>query len=112
MTLEELKQYLRIEHDEDDTQLEELKQYLRIEHDEDDTQLIMFQRMATEYIKNAVGRFDEEKELYKFANAMLVGHWYETREIARIGNNSYNIPHAFESIILQLKYCYVEGEEE
>lgn len=84
----------------------ELKQYLRIDHDEDDLMLQNFKDMAHEYIKNSVGDVDTENKLYKFAEAILVGHWYDNRELARIGNNSYSIPHSFESIIQQLRYCY------
>jgi len=91
--------------------LPEIKQYLRIEHDEDDQLIESMKTMAETYIANSIGDVDKEQDLYRFAVVMLIGHWYETREIARIGNNSYNIPHAFDSIILQLKYCQKEGED-
>lgn len=92
-------------------ELLELKQYLRIDHDEDDMLLQNFQEMAQEYIKNSIGTVNIENKLYKFAEALLVGHWYENREISRIGNNSYNIPHSYESIIQQLRYCYLVEDE-
>lgn len=86
-------------------ELEEIKQYLRIDHDEDDAMLATFKGMADEYIKNAVGQIDENRQIYKLANVILVGHWYDNRELVRIGNASYPIPHSFESIIQQLRYC-------
>jgi len=86
-------------------ELEELKVYLRIDHDDEDYLLQSFQKMAREYIKNAVGEVDKNNELYKFSEAILVGHWYENRELARIGNASYYIPDSFQSIIQQLRYC-------
>ena len=88
----------------------ELKQYLRIDHDEDDLMLQSFQGVAQEYIKNSVGAIDIENQLYKLAESLLVGHWYENREVTRIGNNSYDLPYSFESIIYQLKYCYPVGD--
>lgn len=91
-------------------EVEELKHYLRIDHDEDDMMLQNFKGMAKEYIQNSVGQVDTSNQLYKFAEAALVGHWYDNRELARIGNNSYSIPHSFESIIQQLRYCYPEGD--
>lgn len=91
-------------------QLEELKQYMRIEHDEDDQMLESFIIGAGEYIENAIGKVDTAKHLYKMAQTMLVAHWYETREIARIGNNSYDIPHGFNAIMTQLQYCKASDE--
>lgn len=88
-------------------ELEELKDYLRIDHDEDDETLGLLQIMAHEYIKNAGGGTDNKNVLRNLAEAFLVSHWYENRELSRIGNNSYDIPHTFQGIILQLRYCYV-----
>jgi len=88
-------------------ELEELKDYLRIDHDEDDMTLQTLQTMANEYIKNAGGGIDEENVLRNLAAAFLVSHWYENRELSRIGNNSYDVPHTFQGIIQQLRYCYV-----
>ncbi len=87
--------------------LQELKNYLRIEHEEDDKLLENFKDMAQEYIKNSVGEIDTGNKLYKLAEALLVGHWYDNREVSRIGNNSYDIPHSFKSIVIQLRHCYV-----
>ncbi|MYL41821.1 head-tail connector protein [Virgibacillus salexigens] len=88
--------------------IQEIKEYLRIEHDEDDAMLTKLEIRASSYIKNGVGKIDTENELYKQAVTVLVGHWYDNRELSRIGNNSYNIPYSFEAIIQQLKYCYPE----
>lgn len=84
---------------------------MRIDHNEDDGLIAAFIAVAEEYIKNAIGDVDTESQLYKLVQTMLVSHWYDTREIARIGNNSYDIPHAFNAMITQLKYCK-EGDEE
>ncbi|HLR91833.1 MAG TPA: head-tail connector protein [Atopostipes sp.] len=91
-------------------ELEEIKQFLRIDHDEDDQMLENFITRAKMYIKNGVGKIDNENELFKMAITVLVGHWYDNRELARIGNASYSIPHSFEGIIQQLRYCYPEGD--
>lgn len=85
-------------------ELDKLKQYLRIDEDDDEL-LEMFQGMAKEYIKNAVKDVDDESKLYELTEALLVSHWYENREVARIGNNAYSIPHSFEGIIQQLRYA-------
>lgn len=95
-------------------QLERLKKQLRLEHSEDDDELLNYHRQARIYIKNQVGVIDETnedmKEQYDQACALLVQHWYDNRESFRIGNNSYEIPHSFDSVVRQLKYCYPVGD--
>ncbi|OEH52998.1 hypothetical protein AQ616_18320 [Oceanobacillus sp. E9] len=93
-------------------QVKEIKEYLRIEHDEDDSYLEMLVVRAKMYIRNGVGKLDDDNELFKMAITVLVGHWYDNRELSRIGNNSYSIPHSFEAIIQQLRYCYVGVDAE
>ncbi|GIO22433.1 head-tail connector protein [Oceanobacillus sp. J11TS1] len=93
-------------------QVEEIKEYLRIDHDEDDFTLQSLTKRAKMYIENGVGRIDENNELFKMAVIVLVGHWYDNRELSRIGNASYPIPHSFEAIIQQLRYCYKVGDSE
>lgn len=92
--------------------LDEIKHYLRIDHDEDDVMIQGFIDTGKIYIKNGVGKFIEDDNLFKLALTVLVGHWYDNRELARIGNQSYPIPHSFEAIIHQLRYCHPDGEEE
>jgi uncharacterized phage protein (predicted DNA packaging) len=93
-----------------DSELAQLKQYLRIDHHEEDEQLELFYKQARINIRNQVGTIDETnedaKEQYFQACTLLVQHWYDNRESFRIGNNSYEIPHSLDSIIRQLKYCY------
>lgn len=93
---------------------EELKQYLGIEHDEDNKLLESLYKRAKIYIKNQIDNLDEEnenmKEQYDQACALLVQHWYDNRESFRIGNNAYEIPYSLDSIIRQLKYCYQVGD--
>lgn len=91
-------------------QVEDIKEYLRIEHTEDDAMLGSLMKRAKIYIANGVGKIDEKNELFKMAVIVLVGHWYDNRELARIGNASYSIPHSFEAIIQQLRYCKMEGD--
>ncbi|MGD6781329.1 head-tail connector protein [Sutcliffiella horikoshii] len=95
-------------------ELEHLKNQIRVDHSEDDTELQNFHKQARIYIKNQVGIIDETnedmKEQYDQACALLVQHWYDNRESFRIGNNSYEIPHSFDSVVRQLKYCYPVGD--
>lgn len=91
-----------------------LKQFLGIEHDEDDTLLEVLVKRSEIYVENQVGSINKSnekmKEQYEQACALLVQHWYDNRESFRIGNNSYEIPYSLDSIVRQLKYCYT-GED-
>lgn len=93
-------------------QAKDIKEYLRIDHEEDNNMLESLITRAEIYIKNGVGEIDESNELFKMAVTVLVGHWYDNRELARIGNSSYPIPHSFEAIIQQLRYCYKKDDDE
>lgn len=91
-----------------------LKNYLRIDYDDDDDLLKILFKRAKISIKNQVGPIDETdldmKEQYDQACALLVMHWYDNRESFRIGNNAYEIPNSLNSILRELKYCYAVGD--
>lgn len=97
-------------------ELERLKSYLRIDHDDDDDDLIQFYKRAKISVKNKVGPIDlsneDMKEQFEQACALLVEHWYDNRQAFRIGNASYEIPHSFDSLIRELRYCYAGDLDE
>ena len=78
----------------------EIKTYLNIEHNEDDVLITSLQLAAEAYLKNAGISVNYENELYNLAVKMLVGHWYDNREVIGKG---YEIPYSFLSILIQLK---------
>lgn len=84
-------------------ELDELKLYLRIDHDDEDTLLTSLLKTAKEYMKNA-GCVISEGELYNLAIKILVSHWYENREVT---GKADALAHSLDSIITQLKYCRV-----
>lgn len=90
------------------TELELLKQYLRIDHDEDELLERLYKR-AKISLRNKVGPMnlanEDVKELHDQACALLVQHWNDNREAFRIGNASYEIPHSLDSLIRELRYC-------
>lgn len=87
--------------------LEELKQFIAVDFDDDDSLIAFLQETAEEYVQNAVGeRLPKDSKLYKHALAILVGHWYDNREAYKTGTNSYTVPDSFQSIIHQLRTCY------
>ena len=86
-------------------ELDELKLFMRIDGDDEDTFIEGLQFAAEEYMKNAGVIKDYTKFLYTLAIKMLVGHWYENRSI--IGKAD-KLAFSLDSMIIQLKYTQVE----
>lgn len=77
-----------------------VKEYLRLEVDEDDRIVQSLLDSAVLFLENAGVPRQEENELYRLALRMLASHWYENREV--IGKNT-NLSYGLESIIHQLR---------
>lgn len=83
--------------------LDEVKEYLRIDGTDEDTEIQGLINAAEAYLTNAGVIKDETKELYKLAVKMLVVNWYENRQpIGKADKLAFGL----DSIITQLKYCY------
>jgi uncharacterized phage protein (predicted DNA packaging) len=82
-----------------DLTLDELKNFLRIDGGEDDPLLTLLIDGAKEYLDNA-GVEESDSRLYKLAVMLYVGLHYENRDPSvKMEKFSYSL----ESIILQLK---------
>lgn len=90
--------------------LEETKQWLRIDGEDDDVLLNSLINSAELYLKNATGKqFDNTNELAKLICLVLVVDWYENREFVGKADNvrhtiNSNVRHTINSILLQLSY--------
>lgn len=80
--------------------LDEIKEYLRIEHVEEDEVLSALQKASEEYMKNAGCVKNYDSELYKHAIKILISHWYDNRGITAVSNP---VSYSIESIIYQIK---------
>ncbi|MDE1375149.1 head-tail connector protein [Bacillus sp. FSL K6-1109] len=78
-----------------DISLDEVKEYLRIDGDEDDSLISFFISAAKTHLENA-GVTDKESELYKLAVLIYVTDAYENRSTALSGNK-------VAGIVLQLR---------
>ncbi|MCM1184445.1 MAG: head-tail connector protein [Roseburia sp.] len=96
--------------------LEEVKEYARIDIDEDDRLLETLIKSAEEYLKNATGKEYPETdkngnrinyELEKIYLQLLIAHWYEQRSPVGKGASAGGVAEDFsftaKSILLQLK---------
>lgn len=88
--------------------LEETKQWLRVDGTDDDTLIYTLMTSAELYLKNATGKtFDGTNELAKLLCFVLIVDWYENREM--IGQTGEAVRHTINSIMMQLSYG---GEED
>lgn len=75
--------------------LEEAKNYLRIDYEEDDSLLEILISSATSYLERAIDNFNEKIEDINFLNSskilacVLVQEWYDNREQSENKDLSY-----------------------
>lgn len=91
-------------------ELEELKNILRIDHDEDDSYLLMLQQLAERYVADAIDQNAsietlKQREQFNFAVFLLVGHWYHNR-LATSETSLNDSPYGVIPLIQQLRGWY------
>lgn len=83
-------------------ELNELKNYLRIDHDLDDELLKMLKATAEQFILNSIEVTETTDERFNYAVALLVSNWYENR-IASTTQALQEIPFGVTALIHQLR---------
>jgi len=85
--------------------LDEVKDFLRIDYTEDDILLSSFLLASENYILNAThSNADKGHELFKLAQRFLVAHWFENRNTVIVGSTTTSLDFALESLLLQISY--------
>ena len=79
--------------------LDEIKLYLRVDTEDDDTLIESLKETAEQYLTNAGVKSHYENPLYCTAIKMLIANWYDTRDSA---GGKDTISNMFKSIITQL----------
>lgn len=92
--------------------VDDAKNWMKVETDEDDQLILTLIQAAEGYIFNATGRtFDDTNDVARTLCLMMVTDWYENRDITR--QPGQRIRFIFESMMAQLQHCYEdEGREE
>lgn len=85
--------------------LKELKEYLRIDFEEDDILLQTLLLASEEYLLNTGIKKDYKKFLYGLAVKILVKHWYDNRDCIVAGNINNKLEYSLNAILTQLRYC-------
>lgn len=91
--------------------LEETKQYLRVDNIEEDVLIESLINAAETYLTNATGKtFDSSNHLARLFCLTLVTDWYENRGLT-VGKVGAEIRPVIDSMLAQLNYCYPEVVE-
>lgn len=89
--------------------LEEVKEWLRVYTDDDDTTIQNLISAALIYIKGATGKTiteDTSDDLQKLAVKILCAYWFENPQPVKVvGQVSDNLRHSLDGIFTQIKYC-------
>ena len=89
--------------------LEEAKEYLRVDGNEEDMLITSLITAAEIYIKNATSKnVDLKSELAKLAARILIAHWHENREAV---GKAEQLAFSLQSILVQLQYCGGDSSE-
>lgn len=82
--------------------LEEVKDYLKIDTDEEDAQIEEFIDAAVEELSDS-GIKDQSTKSYGLAIKLLVANYYEERKPQVVGTITTNLNFSLQRIILRLK---------
>ena len=84
--------------------IEQVKDYLRVDGDDDDSIIQTMMEAAKEYIVSAVGEYDKEDKTAKILFCAIVQNMYDNRELMQSDiQQKKAIEYTFKSMILQLQ---------
>ena len=93
--------------------LEDIKNYLRIDGDEEDGLLRTMIDAGKEFIRSAVGEYDDTDSTAQVLLAAVVQNMYDNRELMQSEQQvKKRIEYTFQSMILQLRLKYELKQEE
>ena len=93
-------------------ELSELKEYLRIDGDDEDGLLRRLEKAAREYIASAVGVYDETDPTAEQLLGVMVQDMYDHRQLMQADvQEKKRIQYTYGSLLLQLQMKYESREE-
>ena len=93
--------------------LEDIKEYLRVDGDDEDRLITTMMEAGKEYIRSAVGEYDDTDQTANILLAAIVQNMYDNRELMQSDQQvKKRIEYTFQSIILQLRLKYELKQEE
>lgn len=93
--------------------LEEVKDYLRVDDDSDDTQITAMMGYAKQYIIDAVGVFDESNPTVEMLAKAITQDVYDHRELMQSDQQQKkSMEYLYKSMILQLQTAQLMKSDE
>ena len=93
--------------------LEEVKDYLRVDDDSDDAQLTAMMEFAKQYIINAVGEFDETNPTAVMLAKAITQDVYDHRELMQSDQQQKkSMEYVYKSMIMQLQIAQLKKSDE
>lgn len=89
--------------------LEEVKDYLRIDYDDDDHLIVTIMSAAEEYVRSAVGTYDSRNQKANMLFLAVVQDLYDNRMLTVTEQQRKRIAYMFSAIILQLQLEFQGG---
>lgn len=83
--------------------LDDVKAYLRIDEDADDMVLEVMMQATEQYIKDAVGFYEEENPKIKMLYWLVIQDFYENRVLVVKEADKQRLAHVVSSLVLQLQ---------
>lgn len=96
--------------------LEDVKSYLRVDHDDDDEMIEMMMAAAEEFIISACGKFDETKNKAKLVFLAAIQNLYDNRTLTSTSTQGYSVASNMSLMMrsmlsqLQIEELMEEGE--
>lgn len=83
--------------------LDDVKAYLRIDEDADDAVLEVMMQATEQYIKDAVGFYEEENPKIKILFWLVIQDFYENRVLVVKEADKQRLSYSVSSIVMQLQ---------
>ena len=91
--------------------LEEVKEYLRIDEDADDHVIEMMMQATEDYIKSSVGSFNPKSSRARMLYLLIMQDFYENRVLVVRESDKQRLAHVVGSIVLQLQAEELQMED-
>lgn len=83
--------------------LDDVKTYLRIDEDADDMVLEVMMQATEQYIKDAVGFYEEGNPKIKMLYWLVISDFYENRVFTVKESDKQRLSHVVSTLVLQLQ---------
>ena len=85
--------------------IDEAKLYLRIDTDEEDSEIQQLINASISYIESTTGKkYNDSYPLMDQLSLLLISHWYTNRNLANKSSMIGEYPHSITDMLITIKY--------